>query len=226
MSPRWPGPMKERQILDRLRDCIANLNIDGVREVSEEALNAKIPAITAINEGMLPGIQIVGEKFQAGEFFLTELIVAGAAMEEGLKILEPHVRKDETKKLGTVIMGTVEGDLHSIGKDIVRMWLQGSGFNVIDLGVDVPADRFVETVRAQKPIILGLSSLLTATMPEMSKVIVRLTNAGLRRQVKVIVGGAPVSKAFAEKIGADAYAPEAVAGLNTCKEWAGRGQPQ
>ena len=218
--------MNERQILDRLRDCVANLDIDGVREASKQALNAKIPAITAINEGMLLGIQIVGEKFQAGEFFLTELIVAGAAMEEGLKILDPLVKKDESKKLGTVIMGTVEGDLHSIGKDIVCMLLQGSGFNVVDLGVDIPADRFVETVRAQNPIILGLSSLLTSTMPEMGNVIARLTSAGLRRKVRVIVGGAPVSKSFAEKIGADAYAPEAVAGLDTCKEWAGRGQPQ
>ncbi len=218
--------MKEQQILDRLRDCIVNMDIDGLREASEQALNAKISAITAINEGMLPGIRIVGEKFQAGEFFLTELIVVGAAMEEGLKILGPHVKKDETAKLGTVVMGTVEGDLHSIGKDIVRMWLQGSGFNVVDLGVDIPADQFIETVRTQKPIILGLSSLLTATMPEMGNVIARLASAGLRHQVKVIVGGAPVSKAFAEKIGADAYAPEAVAGLNTCKEWAGRGRSQ
>ena len=196
--------MKEQQILDRLRDCIVNMDIDGVREASEQALNAKISAITAINEGMLPGIRIVGEKFQAGEFFLTELIVVGAAMEEGLKILGPHVKKDETAKLGTVVMGTVEGDLHSIGKDIVRMWLQGSGFNVVDLGVDIPADQFIETVRTQKPIILGLSSLLTATMPELGNVIARLASAGLRNQVKVIVGGAPVSKAFAEKIGADA----------------------
>ncbi|MGA3406730.1 MAG: corrinoid protein [Candidatus Bathyarchaeia archaeon] len=218
--------MKEQQILDRLRDCIVNMDIDGVREASEQALNAKISAITAINEGMLPGIRIVGEKFQAGEFFLTELIVVGAAMEEGLKILGPHVKKNETTKLGTVVMGTVEGDLHSIGKDIVRMWLQGSGFNVVDLGVDIPADQFIETVRAQKPIILGLSSLLTSTMPEMGNVIARLASAGLRHQVKVIVGGAPVSKAFAEKIGADAYAAEAVAGLNTCKEWAGRGHPE
>lgn len=219
--------MNEHQILDWLRDCIVNLDIAGVREASKQALNAKVPAITAINEGLLRGIQLVGERFQAGEFFLTELIVAGAAMEEGLKVLGPHVKKNEIEnKLGTVIMGTVEGDLHSIGKDIVCMWLQGSGFNVVDLGVDITTDKFVETVRAQNPIILGLSSLLTSTMPEMENVITRLKIAGLKSKVKVIVGGAPVSESFAEKIGADAYAPEAVAGLNTCKEWASRGQQQ
>jgi len=216
--------MNERQILDRLRDCIANLDIEGVREASEQALNANVPAIKAIDEGLLRGIQMVSERFQAGEFFLTEIIVAGAAMEEGLKVLRPHVKKNEIEnKLGTVIIGTVEGDLHSIGKDIVCMWLQGSGFNVVDLGVDIQTDKFVETVRAKNPIILGLSSLLTSTMPEMENVITRLKIAGLRCKVKVIVGGAPVSESFAEKIGADAFAPEAVAALNTCKEWASRG---
>jgi 5-methyltetrahydrofolate--homocysteine methyltransferase len=218
--------MKEQQILDGLRDSIVNMDIEGVREASTQALNAKISAITAINDGMLPGIKIVSEKFQAGEFFLTELIVVGVAMEEGLKILGPHVEKGKTTEMGTVVIGTVEGDLHSIGKDIVRMLLQGSGFHVVDLGVDIPTDQFIETVRVHKPMILGLSSLLTSTMPAMEKVITRLASAELRHQVRVIVGGAPVSRAFAEKTGADAYAPDAIAGLNTCKEWASQRNSQ
>jgi 5-methyltetrahydrofolate--homocysteine methyltransferase len=209
----------EQQILEKLRDSIVSVDISGVQRLCEQALGAKIPAMKAINEAMLPGISIVGQKFQAGEYFLTELVAAGAAMEEGLKILEPHVEKGQAEKLGTIVLGTVEGDLHSIGKDIVSMLLKGSGFEVIDLGVDVPADRFLEAVRARSPHALGLSSLITPTMPEMGNVIARMTAAGLRNRTKVIVGGAPVSKAFAEKIGADSYAPDAVTGVDTCKEW-------
>ena len=215
--------MKEQEVLQVLRECIANIDVTRVREACEQALSEGVSPLKAINDGMLRGMQVVGDKFQAGEYFLTELIAAGAAMEEGLRILEPHLKKDEARTIGSVVLGTVEGDLHSIGKDIVGMLLRAAGFRVVDLGVDVPTGRFVESVQSQKPRILGMSALITPTMPEMQNVVGGLENAGLRGQLKVIVGGAPLSKKYAETIGADAYAPDAVAGVSICKEWVGQG---
>ena len=179
----------------------------------------------AINDGMVEGLRIVGEKFEAGEYFLIELISAGVAAEEAMKVLEPHLKKGEqvARKMGTIVLGTVEGDLHTIGKDIVKMLLRGVGFEVVDLGSDVPTERFIEAVRIHKPQILGMSALITISMPAMGKVMAQLTKGGLRKQLKTIVGGASVSEEFAKKIGADAFAPNAVAGVNICKEWVTRG---
>lgn len=215
--------MQEQEILDALRDAIVAIDLAKVRKVSEEALEEGIPALRAINDGMIRGMQTVGEKFQTGEYFLTELIAAGAAMEEGLKILEPHVKKDESRKIGTIVLGTVEGDLHSIGKDIVRMLLRSAGFEVIDLGVDVPAQKFIEAVRIRKPGILGMSALITPTMPEMKRVIGELEKNGLKVSLRIIVGGAPVTEEYAQTIGADAYGSDAMAGVGICKEWVTRG---
>lgn len=220
------GEILERPILERLRDSLVSIDFEQVRKTCEEALMRGIPPTTAISEGMVPGMTIVGEKFQAGEYFIPDLIAAGAAMEEGLKILEPHIRKGEERKIGKIVLGTVEGDLHSIGKDIASMLLRATGFEVVDLGVDVSADRFVEAARVEKPRILGMSALVTITMPQMRKVIERLREAGLKAQLKVILGGAPVSNEFAETVGANAYAPDAVAGVNICKEWVACGDLQ
>lgn len=220
------GEILERPILDRLRDSIVSIDFEQVRKTCEEALTSGIPPTRVISEGMAPGMNIVGEKFQAGEYFIPDLIAAGAAMEEGLKILEPHLQKGEEKKIGKIVLGTVEGDLHSIGKDIVSMLLRTAGFVVVDLGVDVSADRFVEAVRVERPRILGMSALVTITMPQMRNVIERLQEAGLKGQLRVILGGAPVSNEFAETVGANAYAPDAVAGVNICKEWVARGDLQ
>jgi len=218
--------MREQEILEMLRHGIVNVDIVGVRKACEDALTEGISPLKAINDGLLEGMYVVGEKFQAGEYFLTELIAAGAAMEEGLKILEPHLQKCEMRNTGKIVLGTVEGDLHSIGKDIVQMLLRTTGFEVIDLGVDVPAQKFVEAVRTQKPAILGMSALITTTMPEMGKVIRRLQEAGLKRRVKAIVGGAPLSKEYAETIGADAYSPDAVTGVEMCRLWVKQGDCQ
>ena len=214
--------MTQREILSALREGIIGADIPGVRDACEKALNAGISPSLAIDEAMVPGMNVVGEKFQAGEYFLLDLIAAGEAMQEGLRILEPHLEKSEGK-IGRVVLGTVEGDLHSIGKDVVGMLLKAAGFNVIDLGEDVPAVNFVEATRAHKPTVLGMSALITPTMPEMGRVLQELEKAGVRRQIRVIVGGAPLSREFAQRIGADAYAPDAVAGVNTCKGWASAG---
>jgi len=211
--------MAHRQILETLKNAIVAADVEGVQKASREVVNMGISPALAINGAMVQGMNVVGEKFQAGEYFLLDLIVAGEAMQEGLKILEPHLKETEAK-IGKTILGTVEGDFHSIGKDVVKMLLKAAGFDVVDLGEDVEAARFVEASREQEPMVLGMSSLITPTMPEMSKVIRELEKAGLRRQVRVIVGGAPISREYAERIGADAYAPDAVTGVNTCKGWA------
>jgi 5-methyltetrahydrofolate--homocysteine methyltransferase len=145
--------------------------------------------------------------------------MAGEVMKEGTKILEPHLKKAEIRKLGKVVLATVEGDIHDIGKNIVATLLDATGFEVIDLGVDVPAERILEAVRTQKPDILAMSALVTTTMPEMKNVIKELVKAGQRREVKVIVGGAPLTEGYAETIGADAYASDVLAGVNICKKW-------
>ena len=211
--------MKEEKILKRLQDCIVNLDIDGIGKAAQDALGAGIPPVKAVTEGMAKGMDIVGQKYEAKEYFLAELIMAGEVMKEGMKVLEPHLKGVEVRTLGKVAVGTVRGDLHDIGKNIVATLLNAAGFNVIDLGVDVTPEQFVEAVRTQKPKIIGMSALLTVTMPEMENVIKELKKAGLRGQVKIIVGGAPLTEDYAKKIGADAYAPNAVAGVNICKKW-------
>ena len=211
--------MAHGQVLDTLKKAIIAADVEGVQNASKEAVNMGISPALAINQAMVQGMIIVGQKFQAGEYFLLDLIAAGEAMQEGLKILEPRLQ-ESAAKIGKIILGTVEGDLHSIGKDVVKMLLKASGFDVMDLGEDVPTAKFVEATHEHKPMVLGMSSLITPTMPEMGKVIQELEKAGLRRQLRVIVGGAPLSREYAERIGADAYAPDAVAGVNMCKAWA------
>ncbi|MBS7642907.1 MAG: corrinoid protein [Candidatus Bathyarchaeia archaeon] len=211
---------KREEILARLRDCIVNFDIDGIKDAAREAIEAGIPAYEAIMEGMAKGMDIVGRKYEEGEYFLAELIMAGETMKEGMKILEPYLKAGDIPKLGRVVIGTVEGDLHDIGKNIVVTLLSASGFDVIDLGVDVTADKFVEAVKQYKPDIVGMSALLTTTMVNMKKVIEALKEAGLRDSVKIIVGGAPLTEEFAKEIGADGYAPDAVLGVEICKKWA------
>lgn len=211
--------MGEQEILDRLKESIVNLDFEGVRQACEEALASGIPPLRAVTEGLAKGLDVVGEKYEAREYFLSELIVAGEAMKEGMKVLEPHLKKEEAKKMGKVVLGTVRGDLHDIGKNIVGTLLSAAGFDVIDLGADVSAEKFVEAVRTNKPDILGLSALLTTTMVEMDNVLKELERGKVRGEVKVIVGGAPLTEDYAKKIGADAYAPDAVAGVRSCKRW-------
>lgn len=173
----------------------------------------------------------VGEKYERKEYFLAELIMAGEVAEKGMKVLEPHLKGGGAKMVGKVIIGTVKGDLHDIGKNIVAMLLSAAGFEIIDLGVDVPPGKFVEAVREYNPDIVGMSALLTTTVAEMENAIKALKEAGLRDRVRVIIGGAPVTREFAEKIGADAAARNAIEGVEICKLWISRrlgdeGQPK
>ncbi len=211
--------MNEAEILERLRESVVNLDIEGVKKACQDALDQGIPPIKAITEGMAKGMDIVGQKYEAKEYFLAELVMSGEVMKEGMKILSPHLKDSDVKKMAKAVVGTVKGDLHDIGKNIFATLMMAAGFEVVDLGVNISPEQFVEAVRNHKPRILGISALLTVTMQELENVIKELGKANLRNQVKVIVGGAPLTEEYAKKIGADAYAPDAVAGVNICKKW-------
>jgi len=209
----------EEEILAKLRDAIVNLDIDAVQKAAKEAIESGIPAYKAVIEGMAKGMEIVGQKYEDGEYFLAELIMAGETMKEGMAILEPHLKTGDIKAAGKVVIGTVRGDLHDIGKNVVITLLKAANFDVIDLGVDVSPEQFVEAVKKHEPNIVAMSALLTTTMIEMESVIKSLKEAGLRDKVKVIIGGAPITPEYAEKIGADAAAKDAVEGVRICTEW-------
>ena len=211
--------MAEKDALRRVVDCIVGLKFDEIREACQQALDAGVPAFMIVNRGMAEGMRIVGEKYEASEYFLSELIVAGEVMKEGMKVLEPHLKSGQVKKLGKIVIGTVFGDLHDIGKNVASVMLGAAGFEIVDLGVDVPAEKFVEAARKEEPDIVGMSALITVTMPEMEKAVKALEKAELRDKLRVIIGGAPVTSQYAEKIGADAAAKDAVDGVKICKSW-------
>jgi len=165
-----------------------------------------------LKQAMIPAMDEVGDLFQRGEFFLPEMLIAARAMKEGLAVLRPRLVEAGVEPAGRVVLGTVQGDLHDIGKNLVGMALEGAGFEVIDLGIDIPAERFVEAIRTHRPLAVGLSALLTTTMLQMKTTVEALDRAGLRGTTRVLVGGAPVTQAFAQEIGADFYGPDPTAG--------------
>lgn len=209
----------EKEILSKLRDAIVNLDIDGVKKASGEAVSSGIPAYKAVIEGMAKGMEIVGQKYEDGEYFLAELIMAGETMKEGMTVLEPYLKAGDIKSAGKVVIGTVKGDLHDIGKNVVLTLLKAANFEVVDLGVDVSAEQFVEAVKQNSPDIVALSALLTTTMIEMEGIVKLLQKEGLKKKVKIIIGGAPITPEYAKKIGADAAAKDAVEGVRTCTHW-------
>ena len=211
--------MVREKYLASLKESIVNLDFSAVVEVAKEAMDAGVDPHIAITNGMVAGMTIVGEKFESGEYFLSELVVAGEVMKEGLKIINPYIKGDSAKKLGTVVIATVEGDNHNLGKNIVTTLLRVHGFEVVDLGIDVPTDKIIDAVKERKPDILGLSALLAVTMLKMGEAIEALKVADLREKVKVIVGGSPVTLEFAESIGADHCAANALEGVKKCTEW-------
>ncbi|MGB9727085.1 MAG: cobalamin B12-binding domain-containing protein [Nitrososphaeria archaeon] len=211
--------MSKDELLNAIRDSIVNLDFDKSKEYTLKALEAGATPQEIILKSVAEGMEIVGKKFEASEYFLSELIVAGEIGKEITKILEPYLKGEEIKKIGKVVIGTVRGDLHDIGKNIVAMMLEAAEFKVIDLGADVPPEKFVEAVKQEKPDIVGMSALLTVTMVEMKNVIDALKEAGLRDKVKVIIGGAAVTEDYAKSIGADGYGANAVEGVRICKQW-------
>ena len=184
----------------------------------QKALAAKADPGDVLNNGLIAGMEVVGKKFRAGEMFLPEVLLSAEVMHKGIDILNPLLPKTGRKGIATVVIGTVEGDIHDIGKKIVALLLEGNGYNVIDLGVDVKVGKFIEAVEKNKPQVLGMSALLTTTMPYMGVVIKTLKEKKIRDKVKVIVGGASVNAEFAKSIGADGYAVEAGTGVELVKK--------
>jgi 5-methyltetrahydrofolate--homocysteine methyltransferase len=211
--------MVEKKFLEALKNDVLSLRLDDVKTTAEEAMDAGINPVTAITEGLAVGLRIIGDRFEKRECFLSELILAAETMKEGMSVIQPYIKEEVMETKGRVIVATVEGDNHDIGKSLVATLLRVSGFDVIDLGIDVSTETIIEEVKKHRPDILGLSALLTVTMPKMGDVINRLEGAGIREDVKVIVGGSPVTKEFANKIGADYSSTDAVDGVNKCIEW-------
>jgi 5-methyltetrahydrofolate--homocysteine methyltransferase len=205
--------------LTALNDAVVNLDFQGVVTAAKAAMDAGVDPNSAINAGMFPGMAIVGDKFEKGEYFLSELVVAAEVMKEGLKVVTPYLKGESAQKLGKVVIATVEGDYHELGKNIVTSLLRVQGFEVIDLGVDVPTVRIINAVQEHQPLIVGMSALLTLTMPKMGEVIKALKAASMREKVKVILGGTPVTDEFAASIGADHKAVNALEGVKKCVEW-------
>jgi 5-methyltetrahydrofolate--homocysteine methyltransferase len=199
-------------------ETIKNAVIGGkhaeIKGLVQQALDAGVDPGTIINDALIAAMDVVGTDFGTGRIFVPEMLVSAVTMKSGLEVVKPRLAGGESRSRGTVVMATVKGDLHDIGKNLVSMMLEGAGFTVMDLGVDLSVEKLVDQVKSIQPDILGLSALLTTTMPEMQKVIGELKAQGLRDKVKVLVGGAPLDRTFAEKIGADGYganAAEAVA---------------
>ena len=211
--------MGVEKYLVSLKESIVNLDFDAVVKVAQEAMEVGVVPHLAITEGMVPGMTIVGEKFEKGEYFLSELVVAAEVMKEGLKVVNPYLEGGDSERLGKVVIATVEGDQHDLGKGIVTSLLRVHGFEVVDLGVDVPTERVIDAVKEHQPAIVGMSALLTLTMPKMGEVIEALKTASFREKVKVIVGGTSVTSEFAESIGADHRAVNALEGVKKCVEW-------
>lgn len=207
-------------IMETISECVLTGDYQKIKKEVQSALDQGHLPQDVIDSGLLKGMGIVGEKFRNDELFVPEVMVAARAMHAGLDILKPHLTQ-AAKSCGTIVIGTVKGDMHDIGKNIVSLMFEGSGFKVIDLGVDVHPQKFVDEVRNSKAQIVGLSALLTTTIPAMEKTIDLLKESGLKGHVKIMVGGAPVSESTAQKVGADAYGKNAAEAVMKAKQLLG-----
>jgi corrinoid protein of di/trimethylamine methyltransferase len=207
-----------QEILSKLAQAVIDGEPEDAEELAQQALDQGLDPLVCINEGLTPGMNRVGQLFESGEYFLPDLIIGGEAMKSALAVLEPAlVGGRERQVLGRVVLGTVEGDLHEIGKTLVATLLSANGFQVTDIGIDKSAADFVAAVKETRATIVGASALLTTTMPQQQKIVEALKEAGLRDRVKVMVGGAPVTAGWAEKVGADGYAEDAISAVALAK---------
>lgn len=205
-------------ILEQMQKDLYGGKVDGVTADVKKALDQELSAQEILNQGLLGGMDKVGKDFKAGELFIPEVLMCAKAMHAGLNVLRPLLVESGATMMGKIAVGTVAGDLHDIGKNLVSMMLVGAGFEVIDLGVNVPPEKFVETAISKGAQLIGMSALLTTTMPAMKTTIEALIKAGVRDRVKVLVGGAPVTANFSNSIGADGYAPDAVSAVDMARE--------
>ncbi len=208
-------------LMNQLAEALYNGEAEKVAELTRKALEQGFSPEEILNKGLIAGMDRVGKDFRDGVLFVPEVLIAAYAMKAGMQVLRPLLAESAISGLGTFVIGTVKGDLHDIGKNLVAMMMEGAGFKVVDLGVDTPPEKFIEAIKNHNPQILGMSALLTTTMVEMKRVIEALREAGLREKVKVMVGGAPVTQEYADEIGADGYAPNASLAVEKAKELLG-----
>jgi len=208
-------------ILEQIASNLYNGEDEVVADLVQQGLDQEVSPAELLNGGLIAGMDEVGRDFKAGDLYVPEVLIAARAMRAGMSILRPLLAEGDVPSAGKYIVGTVQGDLHDIGKNLVKMMLEGAGFETIDLGTDVSPDEFVAAVREHQPQIVGMSALLTTTMPGMKATIEGLEEAGLRDTVKIMVGGAPLTAAFAEQIGADAYAPDAATAVDVARSLVG-----
>lgn len=210
--------------MDELKQITENLiegEVDKIKELTQAAVDKGIAVEKILNEGLIAGMTVVGEQFKSEEIYLPEVLFAARAMKAGMEILEPLLLSSGAEPKGKIILGTVKGDVHEIGKNLVAVMLKGAGFEVIDLGVGVAAEQFIEAAREQGAWLIGMSALLGTTMQNMQTTVEALEAAGLKGQIKTMIGGAIVTQSFADKIGADGYAPDAGAAVDKAKELLG-----
>ena len=209
------------ELLNTIKEAVVNRKRKEIDGLVSEAIEARIDPATIINKGLIEAMDVVGKQFSTGDIFVPEMLASALTMKMGLDKVKPLLKSADQPSRGTVLMGTVKGDMHDIGKNIVNMMLEGAGFTVVDLGVDLTLEKLMAEIENLKPDLLGLSALLTTTMPEMERAIRVIGEKGLRKDIKIMVGGAPISKAFAEKIGADGHGADAAEAVDLAKRLIG-----
>lgn len=204
--------------MEQISEYLQQGRAKNVQELVSQALTEGIAAGKILSQGLLAGMSVIGEKFKVNEVYVPDVLIASRAMNAGMEVLKPHLMGSDIKPVGKVILGTVEGDLHDIGKNLVKIMFQGAGFEVSDLGVDVSAEKFITAIKTERPQIIAMSALLTTTMINMDKVVKAIVKEGLRDQVLIMAGGAPVTENFTQSIGADLYAPDAASAAQAARE--------
>jgi 5-methyltetrahydrofolate--homocysteine methyltransferase len=209
------------EILSEISAAVIQGNLDDIVDLTEDALDEGLGAQEVLNNGLMPGMDYVGVEFKAGNMFVPEVLRSARAMQSSMDILKPLLAESGVKMVGKVLLGTVKGDLHDIGKNLVGMMCEGAGFEVVDLGKDIAPEDFVEAVKQSEPDVVGMSALLTTTMRAMEHTVRALEEAGVREKVKIMIGGAPVTQSFADQIGADGYASNAASAAEMAKQFVG-----
>ena len=212
---------REKEILDELYDYTLDGEAEPVVELTNEGLEMGMDPLVILFDAMIPALEEVGRLFEIGEYFVPEMLISARAMQGAMDILKPLIAATGAKPIGTFVMGTVKGDIHDIGKNLCNIMLEGAGFEVHDLGVNVPPEKFIEAIQEYKPETVGMSAFLTTTMPMFKTNIEAITEAGLRDQVKILVGGAPVTQEYCDTVGADGFAPDASATVRLTKRLMG-----
>jgi len=212
---------QQEEILDALYNHTLDGEAEPVVEQTRAGLALGIEPLTLLFDALIPALEEVGRLFEAGEYFVPEMLISARAMAGAMDILKPLIAESGLKPVGTFVMGTVKGDVHDIGRNLVNIMLEGAGFNVIDIGVNAPPEKFVEAVQTHQPQAIGMSAFLTTTMPMFKPTIEAIKEAGMREQIKILVGGAPVTQEYAELCGADGYAPDASSAVRLVKQLLG-----